>query len=101
MLKVEGLVGESINLNCSFNISEVINVHLRNGNKLVYDIINGTEKARPEYKERVTSLLSQYKNGRFSINIEHLQISDEGVSLYFITGSSQHNAVIEVSVKGE
>ncbi|KAI7791506.1 putative coxsackievirus and adenovirus receptor-like protein, partial [Triplophysa rosa] len=101
LLEVEGFVGESglLPFSLNGNISEVISVHWRDGNgKPVYDIINGTGKAGPDYQGRVTSFSLEYKNGNYSIQIENLQITDEGEYEIYITGS-QDSAKIKLSVK--
>lgn len=88
-------------LNFSFNgnISKVIAVHWRDGkDKPVYDIINGTEKAGPEYEGRAS--FSWGCDGNFFIKIEHLKSTDEGEHVIFFTGLQRYER-IKLSVNGE
>ncbi|XP_052394459.1 CD276 antigen homolog isoform X2 [Carassius gibelio] len=92
-LEIEGVVGDSVILPCSYN-ARVLNPDERNAfwryntHKNVYDIENDrpvTEDQDAVFKDRIESFPSEYKNGNFSIRLNHLNFTDQGDFLCSIT----------------
>uniref|UniRef100_A0A8C2HQA3 Ig-like domain-containing protein n=1 Tax=Cyprinus carpio TaxID=7962 RepID=A0A8C2HQA3_CYPCA len=86
LLEIEGVVGDSVTLPCSYKERvpnpEEINVFWRyNKHQNVYDIEKGspvTEDQDAMFKGRIESFPSEYKNGNFSIRLNHLNFTDTG-----------------------
>uniref|UniRef100_A0A672TEJ1 Ig-like domain-containing protein n=1 Tax=Sinocyclocheilus grahami TaxID=75366 RepID=A0A672TEJ1_SINGR len=97
-LTVEAVIGGSVVLPCSSAEHDLkiqdINVHWRhNGSKIVFDIIphsNSPVTQDPEYKNRTETFPQEYLRGNFSIKLNHLQHTDAGQYICYITHSSKY-----------
>ncbi|XP_056614054.1 CD276 antigen homolog [Triplophysa dalaica] len=91
-LIVTGFEGESVILECAhknFKFAEQqLEVHWRHNDiHNVYDIMHGKISVKEQhsvYKDRVSVVLEKCKTGNFSLKLENLQRSDEGIYLCFV-----------------
>ncbi|XP_026092075.1 CD276 antigen homolog isoform X2 [Carassius auratus] len=92
-LEIEGVVGDSVILPCSYK-ERVLNPDERNvfwrynTHKNVYDIEKGKEVTEDQdavFKDRIESFPLEYKNGNFSIKLNHLRFTDNGEFFCYIS----------------
>ncbi|KAA0711922.1 hypothetical protein E1301_Tti013524 [Triplophysa tibetana] len=106
-LIVNGFEGETVILECVHKNVEVakhqLEVHWRHNDiHNVYDIMHGKISVKEQhsvYKNRVSVVLEKCKTGNFSLKLENLQRSDEGIYLCFVPAVDVFQNV-ELVVKG-
>ncbi|XP_059399776.1 CD276 antigen homolog [Carassius carassius] len=98
-LEIEGVVGDSVILPCSYQ-ERVLNPDERNvfwrynTYKKVYNIEKGkpiTGDQDAVFKDRIESFPSEYKNGNFSIRLNHLNFTDNGEYFCYISKVKQQD----------
>ncbi|XP_016106879.1 uncharacterized protein [Sinocyclocheilus grahami] len=98
-LTVEAVIGGSVVLPCSSAEHSKIDIDVswrHNGSKIVFDIIphsNSPVTQDPEYKNRTETFPQEYLRGNFSIKLNHLQHTDAGQYICYITHSSKYQTV--------
>ncbi|XP_016298309.1 CD276 antigen homolog [Sinocyclocheilus anshuiensis] len=98
---VEAVIGGSVVLPCSSTEHDLkiqdIDVSWRhNGSKIVFDIIphsNSPVIQDPEYKNRTETFPQEYLRGNFSIKLNHLQHTDAGQYICYITHLDEYQTV--------
>ncbi|XP_052395354.1 ICOS ligand [Carassius gibelio] len=98
---VEAVVGGSVVLPCfsaqhGHTLQDIDVSWRHNGSKIIFDIIphsNAPVTEDSEYKNRIETFPQEYLRGNFSIKLNHLQHTDAGKYICFITQSSEFQTV--------
>ncbi|XP_056095293.1 myelin-oligodendrocyte glycoprotein-like [Rhinichthys klamathensis goyatoka] len=96
----EGVEGGSVVLRCSHRSflleDKQLTVYWRhNDNRNVFDFIHGevsVEDQHPAYKNRAEVLPEELKNGRISLKLTDLQLSDGGTYICFVPDVGVHHS---------
>ncbi len=93
---LEAVIGGSVVLPCSstehnLELQDISVLWRHNGSETVYDLIMGKDSVaeqNPRYKDRAETFPDEFLRGNFSIKLIHLQHTDAGEFICFITHSS-------------
>ncbi|KAK5621335.1 hypothetical protein CRENBAI_009944 [Crenichthys baileyi] len=100
----EGFIGQSVLLSCISSTSSAVDVFWRDkDDKVLLDIKEGKPdpgSQDPKFKGRVSSFPEEYQKGNFSINMEKLELGDDGnYECSILTGTGTETIRIMLSVK--
>ncbi|XP_053472881.1 CD276 antigen homolog [Ictalurus furcatus] len=100
---VEGFIGESVIVPCSFG-GKLQTVHWQDRYSwVVCDISGGKadfDDQHPVYKDRVTIFPSEMEKGNFSIMLSNVKESDAGTYICITPNINPSTVTLELTVKG-